>query len=98
MSMSVSFYDPRPPIVEDTQSFAGLHLRSIPRAPAIGLLANGFPDSAPFLDAVAQQISALIDGVTFERVTKVSPPTPLTESQLALLTTTCDAVVAAYGH
>ncbi|MEO8697650.1 MAG: hypothetical protein ABI658_29395, partial [Acidimicrobiales bacterium] len=59
---------------------------------------NGFPDSAKFLDAVALQISVRIDGVTFERVTKVSPPTPLTASQLTLLTTTCDAVVAAYGH
>ena len=98
MIMPVSFHDPRPIIVEDTRSFAGLHLRSIPRAPTIGLLANGFPDSAQFLDAVAQQISTRIDGVTFERVTKVSPPTPLTQQQLMLLTTTCDAVVAAYGH
>jgi hypothetical protein len=98
VTMPVSFHDPRPPIVEDTRSFAGLQLRAIPRAPTIGLLANGFPDSAQFLDAVAQQMSTRIEGVTFERVTKVSPPTPLTDSQLSLLTTTCDAVVAAYGH
>jgi hypothetical protein len=96
--MPVSFLDPRPPIVEAEQSFERLPLRAIPRTPTIGLLANGFPDSAQFLDAVAQQISALIDGVAFARVTKVSPPTPLTASQLTLLTTTCDAVVAAYGH
>ena len=96
--MPVSFLDPRPPIVEAAQSFEHLELRSIPRAPTIGLLANGFPDSAQFLDAVAEQISALIDGVTFERVTKVSPPTPLTDAQLSLLTTNCDAVIAAYGH
>ncbi len=98
MAMPVSFHDPRPPIVEAEQSFAHLPLRSIPRAPTIGLLANGFPDSAQFLDAVAQQISARVDGATFERVTKVSPPTPLTVAQLSMLTTTCDAVVAAYGH
>ena len=96
--MPVSFHDPRPPIVEAAHSFERLALRSVPSNPTIGLLANGFPDSAQFLNAVAQQISARIDGVTFERVTKVSPPTPLTESQLSLLTTTCDAVVAAYGH
>lgn len=98
MRMPVWFHDPRPPIVEAEQSFERLRLRSIPDSPTIGLLANGFPDSAQFLDAVAQQISAMIDGVVFERVTKVSPPTPLTEAQLTLLTTTCDAVVAAYGH
>jgi hypothetical protein len=96
--MPVSFLDPRPPIVEAAHSVERLRFRSIPRTPTIGLLANGFPDSAHFLNAVAQQISARMNGVTFERVTKVSPPTPLTESQLKLLTTTCDAVVAAYGH
>jgi hypothetical protein len=96
--MPVSFLDPRPPIVEGEQSFERLPLRTIPHSPTVGLLANGFPDSAQFLDAVAQQISARVDGVTFERVTKVSPPTPLTAAQLTLLTTTCDAVVAAYGH
>ena len=96
--MTVSFLDPRTPIVEAEHSFERLPLRSIPSSPTIGLLANGFPDSAQFLNAVAQQISTRIDGVVFERVTKVSPPTPLTESQLSLLTTNCDAVVAAYGH
>ena len=96
--MPVSFHDPRPPIVEAAQSFERLPLRTIPRAPTIGLLANGFPDSAQFLDAVALHISAAVEGVGFERVTKVSPPTPLTAAQVTLLTTTCDAVVAAYGH
>jgi hypothetical protein len=94
----VSFLDPRPPIAEAAQSFAGLRLRTIPRSPTIGLLANGFPDSARFLDVVAQRVVAVIADVTFERVVKVSPPTPLTAQQLALLTTTCDAVIAAYGH
>ena len=96
--MPVSFLDPRPPIAEASQTFAHLVLRPIPGSPTIGLLANGFPDSAQFLDAVAQRVSAAIEGVTFERVTKISPPTPLTDAQLALLTTKCDAVIAAYGH
>jgi hypothetical protein len=96
--MPVSFLDPRPPVVEAAHSYAQMQLRSIPRRPTIGLLANGFPDSAEFLIAVAQQIAARIDGVKFERITKVSPPTPLTASQLTRLTTTCDAVIAAYGH
>ena len=96
--MPVSFLDPRPPIAESAQKFEDLNLRAIPRAPIIGLLANGFPDSAQFLDALARRLSTMIDDVTFERVVKVSPPTPLTAAQLALLTTTCDAVIAAYGH
>src|SRR5437762_598322 len=55
-------------------------------------------DSAQFLDALAQRVAVTIDRARFERVTKVSPPTPLTASQLSLLTESCDAVIAAYGH
>ena len=96
--MPVSFLDPRPPVAEAVHSFEALELRPIPRVPTIGLLANGFPGSVQFLDALAQRISALVAGAIFERVAKVSPPTPLTAGQLSVLTTTCDAVVAAYGH
>jgi hypothetical protein len=94
----VSFLDPRPQVAEATLTFAALARRPIPRSPTIGLLANGFPDSAQFLDAVALRIAAAVNDVTFERVAKISPPTPLTDVQLELLTTTCDAVIAAYGH
>ncbi|TML20125.1 MAG: hypothetical protein E6G39_00275 [Actinobacteria bacterium] len=96
--MPVSFLDPRPQFVESPQSFERLQLRSIPSSPTIGLLANGFPDSAQFLDALAQRVAVTIDRARFERVTKVSPPTPLTATQLSLLTESCDAVIAAYGH
>jgi hypothetical protein len=96
--VAVSFVDPRSPVDDELQSFDDLPLRAIPPTPTIGLLANGFPDSASFLDALAEQIATAIDGVTFERVTKVSPPTPLTSEQLTRLTTACDAVIAAYGH
>jgi hypothetical protein len=96
--VAVSFVDPRSPVGDDVRAFDDLPRRSIPTRPTIGLLANGFPDSAAFLDALAEQIDAVIDGVSFERVTKVSPPTPLTDDQLACLTTRCHAVIAAYGH
>jgi hypothetical protein len=93
----VSFVDPRSPVDGALRSFDELALRPIPSRPTIGLLANGFPDSAAFLDALATEIATVIDGVSFERVTKVSPPTPLTDAQLTRLST-CDAVIAAYGH
>ena len=83
----VSFLDPRSPVDGGRGVFDELPLRPIPSRPTIGLLANGFPGSAQFLDAVATEIATTVEGVSFERVTKVSPPTPLTEAQLALLTT-----------
>jgi hypothetical protein len=94
----VSFVDPRSVAGDDLRSFDDLPRRPIPERPTIGLLANGFPDSANFLDALAEQIAELTAGVSFERVTKVSPPTPLTDEQIGRLTSTCHAVLAAYGH
>lgn len=94
----MSFVDPRSDVGDDVLSYDDLSRRPIPRRPTIGLLANGFPDSAAFLDALADELTTMIDGISFERVTKVSPPTPLTDAQLGLLTTSCHAVVAAYGH
>ena len=96
--MPVSFVDPRSPVDGALRSFDDLALRPIPLRPTIGLLANGFPDSAAFLDALSVELAAHLDGVSFEPVTKVSPPTPLTEAQLTLLATKCDVVIAAYGH
>ena len=35
---------------------------------------------------------------TFHAVTKTTPPEPLGDDRLRLLTEECDVVVAAYGH
>ena len=93
----VSFVDPRSPVGGALRAFDELALRPVPKRPTIGLLANGFPDSAAFLDALGTEIAAVVEGASFERVTKVSPPTPLTEEQLTQLSS-CHAVIAAYGH
>jgi hypothetical protein len=61
------------------------------------LLANGFPDSVAFLDALAAGLSSLRPDLTFVAVAKARPPDPLDDGQVDALTA-CDAVIAAYGH
>lgn len=94
--MVIRFFDPRPPV----RPPAGSYALSAPERHnvRIGLLANGFPDSTTFLDALALELSHSHPGATFVPVAKPSPPTPLTVEQVLVLTRSCDAVVAAYGH
>ena len=97
--MPIEFVDPRPPCAETPA--APVAPRRAPRADrslTIGLLANGFPDSARFLEHLATMMRRRgVAGAEFRAVTKASPPVPLTVAQNEGLTA-CDAVVAAYGH
>lgn len=94
--MGIHFFDPRPPTEAPVDAYrVDAHGD---RALVIGLLANGFPDSMTFLDALSAEIAARVPDVTFARVEKASPPTPLTAEQRRMLTEDCVGVVAAYGH
>ena len=64
----------------------------------IGLLANGFPDSEPFLEHLGAAMQALEPGLQVTRVNKGNPTIPAGEAMLADLKSRCMAVVAAYGH
>ncbi len=94
--MAIRFFDPRPPTSESRDGYAVAAPRG--QARRIGLLANGFPDSMAFLDAVARSFTSAAPDTRFVRVEKLSPPTPLTAEQVRMLTDDCDGVIAAYGH
>jgi Ni,Fe-hydrogenase I small subunit len=94
----VSFHDPRSVVVPTSTTYSSLVSPPAAAAPCIGLLANGFPDSAAFLAALSTHIRHRLTGASFRVVTKLSPPTPLTRAELRTLTEGCDAVIAAYGH
>ena len=94
--MGIRFFDPRPPTAAPVDAYrVDAHGD---RAVIIGLLANGFPDSMTFLDALSVEIATRVPGATFARIEKASPPTPLTAEQHRTLTEDCVGVVAAYGH
>lgn len=95
--MVLEFVDPRPPTA--TMAETSGRLRTVPAAGAItiGMLANGFPDSARFLEHLASAIGERSPRCSFRSVTKSSPPLPLTGVQRDAMAS-CHAVVAAYGH
>jgi hypothetical protein len=95
--VSIEFLDPRPPTRTTVDAFVDRSPHRQGAAMTVGLLANGFPDSAAFLARLADALGDLATGFTWRAVTKARPPDALSDAQLAELTA-CDAVVAAYGH
>ncbi len=96
--MPVTFMDPRPRI-DVVPDVAAPQLATKGAEGAVfGLLANGFPDSAAFLTEVAAAVASRLPAATFRSVEKSRPSDVLTEQQLEVLRSECDAVIAAYGH
>lgn len=65
---------------------------------AIGLVANGFPDSEAFLDHVEKALAHEIPSAAFHRYNKHNASAMISEEMLDEVVTDCQAVVAAYGH
>lgn len=94
--MSLSFHDPRGRArVAPAPYTARL---SLDGSPVIGLLANGFPDSGPFLDALEGVLSRALPAARFVRYAKPNASTPADEPLLARIVAECAALVTAYGH
>ena len=64
----------------------------------VGFLANGFPDSENFLEALAQAMHALEPGITAFMYNKGNASIPAPAALLDEAKRDCAAVVAAYGH
>lgn len=94
--MAISFLDPR------GESAVEPHAYDLGEALApgttVGLLANGFPDSVAFLDAVGDAIAALRPEIRFARYDKGDASAVADDTMLDDIEGECRAVVAAYGH
>jgi hypothetical protein len=64
----------------------------------VGFLANGFPDSENFLDALSQAMQDLEPGIQPFMYNKGNASIPAPEALLDEAKRDCAAVVAAYGH
>ncbi len=64
----------------------------------IALMANGFPDSATFLDHIADAIGTRLPDVGFARFDKGNASRLADDAMLDDVAGTCTAVIAAYGH
>ncbi len=94
--MTIHYHDPRatPPLVPQPYTLGADFTRPL----TIGLLANGFPDSAEFLAALEETLHAALPSATFRHYNKGNPSIPATESLLTTISTECQAVASAYGH
>jgi hypothetical protein len=64
----------------------------------VGFLANGFPDSENFLNALQETMQELEPGIEVHSYNKGNASVPANDELLGTMTHECDAVVAAYGH
>ncbi|MCP5180254.1 MAG: hypothetical protein R3E84_18545 [Pseudomonadales bacterium] len=63
----------------------------------VGFLANGFPDSVNFLQAVADALSARVR-IAVRHWNKGNASIPVSATMLEEIRGSCGALVAAYGH
>ena len=94
--MTIQFHDPRGETRVAPQPY-DLRLANT-EAPVIGLLANGFPDSEAFLDAVETALGEARPEARFIRYLKPGASAPADDALVARIAGECDALVTAYGH
>lgn len=94
--MSISFHDPRGTSRVTAEAYTCK--AALDGAPTIGLLANNFPDSEAFLDAVERALANALPAARFARYLKPSASVPANAQMVERIATECDALVTAYGH
>ncbi len=94
--MSISFHDPRGTSRVTAEAYTCK--AKLDGAPTIGLLANNFPDSEVFLDAVERALAMALPSARFARYLKPSASVPANAQMVERIATECDALVTAYGH
>ncbi len=67
-------------------------------ATSLGLLANGFPDSVEFLDALGTALQNLRPGIEVHAYNKGNASIAANEQLLGEIGGECVGVIAAYGH
>ena len=95
-TITVEFHDPRAnPTIAATPYALAADLDS---DIAIGLLANGFPDSEAFLDEVDAVLARALPRARINRYNKHGASIPASESLMQEISEQCDVLLSAYGH
>ena len=96
--MSVQFHDPRGVRAQAPIPYTlGLDLDAEPSA-SIGLMANGFPDSVAFLDALEVALVAHHPKLRIHRYNKGNASISAPDALMDEIANQCDGLIAAYGH
>ena len=93
--MTIEYLNPR---AEPAESVTPYTLSAGDGTLTVGLLANGFPDSVPFLDAVGESLQRVRPDMEVRAWNKGNASMVADDQLMGEITDSCDVVVAAYGH
>ena len=94
--MTVQYHDPN--AAPSTAAMPYGLAANFAGAITLGLLANGFPDSDQFLDAVETSLRKALPSATFKRYNKRNPSIRASGELIEEIANDCDAFISAYGH
>ncbi len=96
----IVFHDPRGEAATPVLEYALSHDLSATQGAGItvALLANGFPDSENFLQAIGQSLNAKYPALTLKHWNKGNASIPAPRAMLDEIKAQCHIAVAAYGH
>jgi hypothetical protein len=94
--MTIEFHDPRAEPMVAAEPYT---LRAdLSGSLVVGLLANGFPDSEAFLQAMEHSLATRLPQARFRHYNKRNASIRVSESMLADIAKECSIAIAAYGH
>jgi hypothetical protein len=94
--MTIEFHDPRAAPSAPPEPYTPRADLTLPQT--IGLLANGFPDSEAFLQAMEVALAAHLPGAQFRHYNKRNASIPANAELVGTIQRECTAAIAAYGH
>lgn len=95
--MALRFHDPRAPMGAPVEPYA-LAANWTDHTPAIGLLANGFPDSVAFLEQIQGVLAEELPAARTVLWNKGDASSIASDDLLKVISAEVEAVITAYGH
>ena len=95
----ITFHDPRGERATESEPYTlSYELAADGQGTTVALLANGFPDSENFLDAVGRVLSARLPKLEIKSWNKGNASIPAPQQMLDEIKASCQVAIAAYGH
>jgi len=95
----IEYIDPRGASATQAEPYALRHKFEGDGAnTTVGLLANGFPDSEPFLEAVGAALQSKLPKLTLKSWNKGNASVTVSDEMLDEIEVNCQIAIAAYGH
>jgi len=95
----ITFHDPRGErAVEEDEYTLSHKFRPDGDGTTVALLANGFPDSEGFLDAIGEILQQRLPKLSLKSWNKGNASIPAPDDMLQEIKSSCQIAIAAYGH